>query len=163
MTQSIAGVLAGMFASFTTMFEGATAPDGTPVLVSFGDPGQYQPSAIVAIMDTSTQISRPTMGPQRSREMAADVTVILSVYIEGGPEAQQVSADAAFGLLDQLETYLRTSPNERSGGASRDAWVSKADPVATVAYAPSVDPNEPASPTGRVTEITVIVTALIRY
>ena len=158
MAQSIAGVLDAMLASFTTIFAGSVGTDGSPVLVSFGDPGQYQPSAIVAIMDTTTQISRPTLGPNRSREMAADVSIIISVYTAGDESSQQVSTDAAFALLTVLEQNLRTSPNERLGGASRDAWVSKADPVATVA----VDPASGA-PTGRVTEIRVTVTALIRY
>jgi hypothetical protein len=74
------------------------------------------------------------------------------------PSAQQLSTDCAFGLLTVLEQSLRTSPGERLGGASRDAWVSKADPVATVATDP-----ESGAPTGRVTEIHVIVTALVRY
>jgi|ERR1019366_3471836 hypothetical protein len=158
MTQSIAGVLDGMYSSFTTLFAGSVGTDGAPVLVSFGDPGQYQPSAIVAIMDTTTQITRPTMGTNRSREMAADITVVISVYTKGDESQQQVSTDCAFGLLTLLESNLRTSPNEHLGGASRDAWVSKADPIASVA----IDPESNA-PDGRVTEITVIVTALIRY
>lgn len=158
MAQSIAGVLDALYSSFATIFAGSVGPDGQPVLVSFGDPGQYQPSAIVAIMDTTTQISRPTLGTNRSREMAADVSIIISVYTPGDESAQQVSTDAAFALLTVLEQNLRTSPNERLGGASRDAWVSKADPIATVAV-------DPASnlPTGRVTEIHVTVTALVRY
>ena len=158
MAQSIAGVLDALYTSFGTIFASSVGTDNAPVLVSFGDPGQYQPSAIVAIMDTTTQISRPTMGTIRSREMAADVSIIISVYTPGDESAQQVSTDAAFGLLTLLEQNLRTSPNERLGGASRDAWVSKADPVATVA----VDPASNA-PTGRVTEIHVTVTAHIRY
>ena len=158
MVQSIAGVLDGLYASFGTIFAGSVGTDKSPVLVSFGDPGQYQPSAIVAIMDTTTAISRPTMGTNRSREMAADVTVVISVYTPGDESAQQVSTDCAFGLLTVLESSLRTSPNERLGGSGRDAWVSKADPIATVA-------TDPASgaPTGRVTEIHVVVTAVIRY
>ena len=158
MTQSIAGVLDAMLASFTTIYAGSVGTDSEPVLVSFGDPGQYQPSAIVAIMDTTTQISRPTLGTNRSREMAAEVSVIISVYTPGDESAQQLSTDCAFGLLTVLEGSLRASPGERFGGASRDAWVSKADPVATVATDP-----ESGAPTGRVTEIHAIVTALIRY
>ena len=158
MAQSIAGVLDALYTSIAAIFAGSVGPDAAPVLVSFGDPGQYQPSAIVAIMDTTTQISRPTLGTGRSREMAADVSIIISVYTPGDESAQQVSTDAAFALLTVLEQNLRTSPNERLGGASRDAWVSKADPVATVA----VDPASNA-PTGRVTEIHVIVTTLVRY
>ena len=124
MAQSIAGVLDGLYTSFATIYAGQLGTDGSPVLVSFGDPGQYQPSAIVAIMDTTTQISRPTLGTNRSREMAAEVSIIISVYTEGGEEVQQTSTDKAFGLLTVLESNLRTSPNERLGGASRDAWVS---------------------------------------
>jgi hypothetical protein len=158
MAQSIAGVLDALYASFTTIFTGQVGTDQEPVLVSFGDPGQYQPSAIVAIMDTTTAITRPTLGSGRSREMAADVSVVISVYTPGDESAQQTSTDCAFGLLTVLEQSLRTSPGERLGGASRDAWVSKADPVATVATDP-----ESGAPTGRVTEIHTVVTALVRY
>jgi hypothetical protein len=163
MTQSIVGVLDGLYSGILGVYAGSLAPDGSPVLATFEEPGQYQPAAIVAIMDTATQITRPTMGPNRSREMAAEVTVIVSVYVPGDQSAAKVATDSAFGLVTLLETYLRTSPNEQVGGASRDAWISKCDPVGSIAYAPSVDPNEPPVPTGRVTEVTVIVTALIRY
>ena len=163
MPQSIAGVLDTLYTNLTTLFVGQTGTDGSPVLVTFGPPGQYQPSAIVSILDTTTQITRPTMGPNRSREMAADVTAVISVYTPGDETQQQVSTDNAFALLTVLESNLRTAPNERLGGASWDAWVSKADPVATVVYAYSDDPNAPPVPTGRVTEITVTITTLIRY
>lgn len=158
MTQSLAGVLDELFASFTALFAASTGTDGAPVLVTFGPPGQYQPSAIVALMDTRVEITRPTMGTGRSREMRADVDVIISVYTAGDESAHQTSTDSALALLGTLETNLRASPNERLLGASRDAWVSAVSLAGTVA----VDPQS-NTPTGRVTEITTTVTALIRY
>jgi len=156
--QSIAGVLDGLLSALTTLFTTQTGVDGAPVLVSFGPPGQYQPGSIVAIMDTRCQITRPTMGPARSRQMDADVDVLISVYSPGDESAQQVCTDAAFVLLGLLEAYLRTSPNERLAGASWDGLVSAAAVAATVAYDPASN-----NPMGRVTEITTTVTAKIRY
>lgn len=154
----LAGVLDAMYASFTTLYAASVGTDGTPVLVTFGPPGQYQPSAIVAIMDTTTQISRPTMGTARSREMAADIAVTFSVYTPGDESAQQESTDCALNLVTVLESNLRTSPNERLGGVCRDAWISRVDPRGSVA----TDPDSGA-PAGRVTDVDVVVTAVIRY
>lgn len=158
MAQSLAGVLNTLYSSFVTLYAGSTGTDSSPVLVTFGPPGQYQPSAIVAVMDVRATIERPTLGSARSREMKAEVDVVFSVYTPGGEEAQQTSTDSALALLATLETNLRTSPNERLSGAARDAWVSAANLTASIAVDPASN-----TPTGRVTEIPTTVTALIRY
>jgi hypothetical protein len=156
--QSIAGVLDGLLSSFGPLFADEVGTDDSPVLVCFGPPGAYQPSAIVAIMDVHTEITRPTMGTNRSREMAAAIDVVFSVYTPGDESAQKESTDCALLLLAVLEQHLRTAPNERLGGAARDAWVSAANPSGTVA----TDPDT-GSPAGRVCTIEAVVTALIRY
>lgn len=156
--QSLAGVFDAMFASFVPLYADQVGTDGSPVLVTFGPPGQDQPSAIVAIMDTRTLITRPTLGTGRSREMAAEIDVTFSVYTQGDETTQQTSTDCALGLLTVLESNLRTSPNERLGGVARDAWVSAANVAGTVA----VDPDS-GNPAGRVCTVEAVVTALIRY
>jgi hypothetical protein len=158
MTQSLSDVFTTLFSSIATLFATSVGTDGAPVLVSFGPPGEYQPSAIVAIMDCHGEIERPTLGTNRSREMAAAIEVTISVYTPGDESAQQVSLTKACELLDTLEDNLRLSPNERLGGACRDAWISSANPKGSVAMDPELD-----SVAGRVTDIEATITALIRY
>jgi hypothetical protein len=112
----------------------------------------------VSIGKTTTDIQRPTLGTNRSRELSADIEIWFSVYTPGDETAQQVSTDCAFTLLTVLENNLRASPNERLGGVCRDAWISKADPEFTVAVDPAT-----GDPAGRVTDIHAILTAKIRY
>jgi hypothetical protein len=158
MTQSLVGVLDAIFAAFTTAYAASTGPDGSPVLVSFGDPGSYQPAAIVALMETRIEVGRPTMGTARSREMVAESDLIVSVYAEGDQTRQQVATDSALALVTILEQYLRTSPNEGLGGASYDSWMSQLKVVPSVAYDPASQ-----SPIGRVTECLATITTKIRY
>jgi hypothetical protein len=157
-TQSLAGVIAAIRSSFTSLYAGQVGTDGTPVLVSDGNPGQDEPSAIVAVMDVNGPITRPTLGTNRSREIHAEVTVIISVYTPGDESAQPLSTDCALGLLTVLEQYLRTSPQERFGGACRDAWVSDIKMHPEVA----VDATT-GDPAGRVTTIETTMTAVVRY
>jgi hypothetical protein len=161
-TQSLVGVLDGLFAACQAAFLNSVAADGSPVAVFLGDPGQYQPQAIVAVTDCgpSQQVTRPTLGPSRSRELAAEVSVMISVYTPGGNEAHSMSLDQVATLIRLLEDYIRTSPNEKLGGACYDSWVSAvAGPVGSVAY----DPAQTDVATGRTVDATVTVTARIRY
>lgn len=157
-TQSLAGVLDSLLSSFEPLYAAQVGPDLAPVLVSFGPPGEYQPSAIVMIGDTKAKVSRPTLGPNRSREIEATVALTYSVYTPGDESAQQVSLDSALSLVVVLEQNLRALPNERLGGVCRDAWLSQIDPSGQVA----VDP-ETGAPAGRVATVDVVLTALIRY
>lgn len=158
MAQSLAGVLDALLASIPPLYASQVGTDGSPVLVTFGPPGQYQPSAIVAVMDTKAKIERPTLGPNRSREITAEVDLIFSVYTPGDESTQQVSLDCVLSLLTVLEQNLRASPNERLGGVCRDAWISQANPSGTVATDPQT-----GSPAGRVATVDAVLTALIRY
>jgi hypothetical protein len=159
MAQSIAGVLDGLFSVLETVFASSMGTDNTPVLVCLGPAGQYQPSGIVGIGETRALVGRPTMGPNRSREMAAETDLTISVYTPGDQAAQKTSTDCAFGLLATLEQYLRTAPNETLGGADYDAWVSA---VPKLEFLVAYDPKSNAA-AGRVTDITTTVTTKIRY
>jgi len=165
MTQTLIGVMTGVYTACQSLYASSTAPDGTPVLVSFGDPGQYQPSAIVAVMDVQpSQIARPTLGTNRSRELACELSVLFSVYTPGGPEAYAPCLTSVTALELALENYLRVSPNESFGGTCRDSWISAiSGPTGSIAYDPeSVRAGTP-SVMGRVVELTATLTALIRY
>lgn len=169
MTQTISGVVTNLFtACRDTVYTATKGTDDLPVLVSLGPPGKHQPNAIVAIgMNLHLPITRPTLGPNRSREQQASVDCLLNVYVPGDEDAQATATAAALDLLSQLETYLRTAPNEKLSGACVDSWVSAAEVAAQVVYQkqqPAQDnPNPPDLPVGRAASINVTVSALIRY
>lgn len=164
MAQSISGTITNLFAACKTVFANTTGTDGDPVLVSLGTPGKYQPNGVVAVaMDVRAPIDRPTMGTNRSREMAAEIDILFSWFVPGDEDSQLLATAGALAAFSQLETYLRTSPNEALGGACRDSWASVANFAQLVAYQPDEDPTQPAHPVGRLAMLTATVTALIRY
>jgi hypothetical protein len=160
MAQSVKGTIDGLFTAMTTLLAAQTGVSGDPVLVSYGMPGDYQPGAIVAIaMDVRQPKTRPTMGTGRSRETAAEIDVVVSVYVGGGDEVQQTATDKCVDLCDLIEAYSRTAGNETLGGACRDSWVSNiSGPTPSAAF----DPTSGAV-MGRIAEATVTYTAFIRY
>lgn len=166
MAQSLTGTLDGLYALCVSTYAASTAPgDGSPVLVSYGQPGQYEPQAIVAVMDVQpSTVTRPTLGTQRSRELALDVSVMFSVYTPGGNEAHVICLDAVANLIRLLENSIRVQGAETLSGGCRDSWVSGINgPTGQVVYDPeSVQSGSPV-PSGRVVEATATVTALIRY
>lgn len=101
------------------------APETPAVQVTYGMPGTWQGSDIVAVTDIDTEISRPTMGTARSREEESSVTVVVSVFRSGtDADLQQNATERAYALADLLQQRFRTAPNETLGGACREAWVS---------------------------------------
>lgn len=160
MTQSIKATRANLFAACRdTIFTAQVDGNGKPVLVCYGRPGSYQANYIVAVMNTRQPITRPTMGTSRSREKEAQIDVVVSVYVPGTEVAQQTASEACDDLVELLDAYFRTSPNETLGGACREAWVSNIDgPVPDVATNP-----ETKAVTGRIAESIVTVTARVRY
>ena len=129
-------------------------------LVSAGDPGEYQPDLIIALMGLKGPITQPTMGTNRSRDKHIQIDLIVSSYVHGGVEAQQLANENAWAAMDQIETYLRASPNEKLGGACYNSFVEVTDMVPSVSWERG-DGGEPA-PAGRIADITAIVTAWIR-
>ncbi len=165
MAQSITGVVNALFqVCADTVYVDRFDPTGAPVLVLMGDVGQDQPNHMVIVgTEIRTPIDRPTLGTGRSRQMDAEIDCVLSVFVAGGPEAQPAAIEQAFDLLDLLETCLRTSPNERLGGACWDSWVTTGRLTPTTAYQGLDDPTAPPVPVGRIAELLVTVTARIRY
>ena len=164
MAQSISGVITALFAACQTLYANTTGADNLPVLVSLGAPGKYQPASLVAIgFDVRMPISRPTMGPNRSREQDAEIDVVMSAWVAGDEDSQATATTNALGLMSQLETYLRTSPNEKLGGACVDSWVANCAMVQHATYQAQEDPAMPLIPTGRTTDLTVTVSTRIRY
>jgi len=163
MAQSIGATVDNLFTTCRdTIFAASKGADNMPVFVCLGEPGQYAPATIIAIAtDVRMPITRPTAGTGRSREIQADIDIVISALVPGGPEAQQTAIDAALQLQGLLETYFRTSPNETLGGACREAFVSTAQLQSYIGYQ-QASQGEPY-PIGRVAANTVTVTAHIRY
>lgn len=160
MSQSTKAVRASLYAACTnTIYAGQVDGGGAPVLVTYGPPGSYQANYIVAIMGSRQPVTRPTMGTGRSREKMAEVDVVVSVFVPGTEVAQQTASEACDDLVDLLDSYFRTSPNETLGGACVEAWVSNVDgPTPDLVTNP-----ETKAVMGRVAESIVTVTARIRY
>jgi len=144
----MAGTLVGSVKS--ALFDAFTGLFPAPTLVSYGDPGEYQPNEIIAVMGSVVPVSRPTASTNRSREEGAETTVIVSVYVPGGQEAQQTATERAYAMVGQMSDYFRAAFNARLGGAAYDSWISEYDDVPSVAVDPAT-----GNATGRVCEITV--------
>lgn len=128
---------------------------------AYGVPGVFQADQVVAVTDARADISRPTLGGSvRSREWAAEVSVVFSVYYPGD-EFVQPEADAALSLmLAEFESWLRTGDNIKLGGACREAWVSGVEGWRTYPL-PNPGPA-PQSIAGYVSEVTATVSAAFR-
>ena len=150
MAQSVTAVWANLYAVCQSLYP-------PPVLVSFGDPGTYQPDVIVAVMGGAATVGQPVMTPTRPQEFVVTTEIIFSVFAPGGDPTQQASSTAAWVMHDQLVAWLRTSPNETLSGACRSAFVT----AETVVFSNAFDPVS-NNQTGCVTELTATVTAHVR-
>lgn len=158
MTQSVSGTWDAYLAVLQTLFP-TTANAST--LVSPGDPGDYQPNLIIAVMGLKGPITQPTLGTNRSRDKRIQIGTIISAYQGGGPEVQQLANQTAWTAADLIEAYFRTSPNERLGGACYNSFVEVTDMTPSISWQRVEDLPDPV-PAGRVAEIALTLTAWIR-
>lgn len=164
MPQSVDGFVTALKAACDTIYSNTKDELDAPTQVVVSQPGQYQANYIVAVATAiRQQIIRPTMGSNRSRESMVEVDVVISIYVPGDETVQATANSRALSMQGQLETYLRTAPNETLGGACRDSYVSGASLQPDIAFQALDDPNVAPAPTGRIAENTVTVTAFIRY
>jgi hypothetical protein len=131
-------------------------------VVSMGELDDEQPPNQIRMLGYRDPITRPTLGTGRSREHDVEFDIELAAFAFGGNEAQPLASAAARGMLDLLEAYFRTSPNEKLGGACWDSWVSNADMAYSTEYQTIDDPQAPGVPVGRWSVLTVTVTTRIR-
>ncbi|TCJ23023.1 hypothetical protein [Nocardioides jejuensis] len=159
MAQSIKATVAGLKAACDAIYSGQIAPDGSPVLVTYGPPDTYMPAAMVAVgMDIRQPITRPTMGSARSRDKQAEIDVVINVWTGSGTEeGQPLVSEKADDLAELLEAYFRASGQETLGGGCMDSWVSN-----ITGPKPDVTFDENGAIAGRVAESIVTVTARIR-
>lgn len=134
--------------------------DGTEeraLVVVETEPGTYMPTVIIAVgTDVRQPIERPTLGPNRSREIDAEIDIVISVAIPGNATAARTARHTAAAAADLLALYFRQSGNETLAGSCREAWVSRqVGPKVTRA-------EDDEGVWGRVAEITATVKAKIR-
>jgi hypothetical protein len=158
MPQSVSGTWDALLTAIQGLFP-ASANNST--LVSPGDPGDYQPDLIIALMGVKGPITQTTMGTNRSRDKRINIEVVISKYVHGGPEAQQPANQAAWAAADIIEAYFRTSPNEKLGGACYNSYVEVTDMTPAISWE-AVDGLPDPVPSGRTAEIAMTVTAWIR-
>lgn len=154
--QSVSGAWNALYAALGGLF--GQRP-GT--LVSPGDPGDYVPDLIVSVMGIAAPINRPTMGTNRSRDKGITITVLVSAYVPGGPEAQAPAIAVAQDAADEIEAYFRVKPNETLGGACYDAFVSNTQLDPSIAWE-DVDGDQNPVPAGRVATVDASVEIWIR-
>jgi hypothetical protein len=158
MPQGVSQMRIALYAALQGLFPDA-ANKGT--LVTWGEPGNYQPNLIVAMMNTVVPITQPTGSPVRSRDKRTQTHVIVSAYAAGGPEAQPVAEAAAWAAADAIEAYFRVSPNEQLAGACYNAFVEQSDITPSVVWE-RVDGMPDPVAAGRTADIDVVVTTWIR-
>lgn len=156
MAQSVSGAWDALYAALQGLF-----PASSGWFVSAGDPGDYQPDMIVAMMGVRCPITQPTLSTNRSRDKRIEIDVVFSVYVAGGTEAQQPANQAAWAAVDALETYLRTSPNEKLGGACYNAFVSAMPLEVDIAWE-AIDGVANLVPAGRTATVDVNVEIWVR-
>ena len=156
MPQSVPGAHDALVAAMAGLFAGSQS-----TLVSDGDPGNYQPDLIVAVTDIRAPITRPTAGTNRARDKRIEIDVIVSAYVPGGPEAQPLANTAAWSAGEQVEAYLRTSPNEKLAGNAYDSHVSNMQLTKSISWEPVEGIADPV-PAGRIADLTVTVSIWIR-
>lgn len=140
-------VKAALFAMLNTAYAAEA------VRVTYGHPGRPDDADIVAAMDVWGEQEWAAMrAGGATREESLLLSVALSCYVGGGPEAQQPATERAYALLAILETALRADPT--LGGTVRSAGLLSHEMVE--ATSPEVLTR------GRVTDISAIVRAVTR-
>ena len=109
-------------------------------------------------MGQRIEVTRPTMGTNRSREETVETDVTFSVFMPGADEAQRDATERAYAMALQLDERLRSAPNEALSGACRDAWTVRGELVES-RYTSSPGGG---SVSGRLAELTVVVVTVAR-
>lgn len=173
-SQALDGVIEGLIAMLGTTFsltQDATlgvwsgAIGGRQAVVCEGNPGSYEPDIIISIASDasgaagSAAISRPTMGTNRSREIAVEINIAFSVLVYGADIAGRAARQALNALLEPVQLYFRIAGQEVLGGSCREAWVSGFPQIPHVSNAHD---SESGAVVGRFADAVLTVTALIR-
>ncbi len=125
-----------------------------PALITYGIPGSFEADDIITVGNARVTDGVPVMGSARRTEELIELTVLISCYRAGGPEAQIVATEAAYALYTTLRDHFRGTGNETLGGACREARVTSHE------LSEDDDPNDITS--GRLSQIEAVVTLKAR-
>lgn len=77
------------------------------VQVAYGHPGTYLADDVIAVTRIHAEQDSASLSTNRSREEKLTLTVVVSVFRGGGPEAELVASNRAYELLGDLERFMR--------------------------------------------------------
>lgn len=96
------------------------------VLVSFGQPGTFEPDDIISFGRLESAQEKATMSTNRSREETITLTVIVSCFRGGGEEAELEASERCYELLRMIEHYVRMT-DTTVGGIVRECFLTAHD------------------------------------
>ena len=140
-------------AALVTLLTSAFASDGT-VTVSYGDPGAAYTDVLVQVTDVEAEQEVAALRVRPSRDERLRVTVVISTYAGGGPEAQQAVTERAYQVFAVLADAVRA--DSTIGGTCLTAGV--AEHVMTEMDAADLDNGTQ----GRMAGIAVVIAAHAR-
>lgn len=155
MAQGVSQSWTALYTALGTLFPGPGQ------LVCQGEPGEYQPDLIVAMMALRAPVTQPTAGTTRSRDKRIEINLAISTFVHGGPEAQAPAVQAAWDASDAIETYLRTGNNATLGGACYNAFLDSGDMTPLTAWE-TVEGFDDPVPAGRIAALEAVVKVWIR-
>lgn len=134
---------------------GATFAADPAVAVTEGHPGVNPLPDLIGVMGVAGTQEPSTMrvGPAAKREETLRVTVVVSCYVGGGPEAQPVVKARAYALLAAIEDAIRADIT--LGGLVRRAGLVEHELAMDIAT--YVDESGDEVPMGRVAEISAVI------
>jgi hypothetical protein len=94
-----------------------------PAQVTYGLPGSFEGNDMVTVGNARVTCETPVMGSARRVEEGIELSVMISCYRAGGPEAQQQATEAAYAMYSTFRDHFRATGNETLGGACREARV----------------------------------------
>lgn len=93
-------------AAVVALLRVAFAADGA-VTVAYGDPGGYRTADLVQVTQVEAEQEIAALRVRPSRDERLRVTVVISCWVGGGPEAQQPATERAYTLLAVLADAVR--------------------------------------------------------
>ena len=125
-----------------------------PIQVTYGVPGPFEGDDLVSVGAARVQCDDPVMSSARRVEETVELSILLSSWRAGGPQAQQLATEAAYAMLSTLRDHFRTAPNETIGGTCRTARVTS--------HELWEDDDPEAIANGRLSQIEVVLTISAR-
>lgn len=98
-------------------------PVETSVTVVRGHPGIGIDRALVALGPVTADVAKPCYGPGRPRQESITQTILVSVGIRGGVEAEAECDQVAWALAGAIQDHFTTNDNQRLGGLATEAAI----------------------------------------